>query len=38
MMPGVRLLDYVPSLNYSDEWINAVIDITGFNEELLNNV
>ena len=35
---GGETLDYVPSLNYSDEWINAVIDITGFNEELLNNV
>ena len=31
---GGEILDYVPSLNYSDEWINAVIDITGFNEEL----
>ena len=31
---GGDILDYVPSLNYSDEWINAVIDITGFNEEL----
>ena len=31
---GGEILDYVPSLNYSDEWINAVIDITGFNEEI----
>ena len=32
---GGKTLDYVPSLNYSEKWVDAVIDITGFKEELL---
>ena len=32
---GGKTLDYVPSLNYSEKWVDAVIEITGFKEESL---
>ena len=30
---GGEILDYVPSLNYSDKWVDAIVDITKINEE-----
>jgi len=30
---GGEILDYVPSLNYSDKWVDAILDITKINEE-----
>ena len=30
---GGEILDYVPSLNHSDKWADAIVDITQINEE-----
>ena len=29
---GGEILDYVPSLNYSDKWADAIIDVTNLRE------
>jgi len=29
---GGQILDYVPSLNYSDKWVEAIIDIADLND------
>ena len=30
---GGETLDYVPSLNYSDKWVDAIVDISNINED-----
>ena len=36
---GGTKLDYVPSLNFSDKWVDAIVDITNMNEgDSVNNV
>ena len=30
---GGETLDYVPSLNYSDEWVDSIINITKLDKE-----
>jgi len=33
MEAGGQILDYVPSLNYSDAWVQAIIDITNSHKD-----
>lgn len=30
---GGKNLDYVPSLNFSDKWVDAIVDITQISKE-----
>ena len=38
MEAGGETLDYVPSLNYSDKWAEAIIDIIDSNKNGENHV